>query len=196
MSWTFTCYLVLLALVGAERLLELRIAKSNESSMAARGGVEHGREHYPWMVFLHSSLFLICPLEAWLLGRPWIPSLAALCLLLLASSMGLRYWVIRTLGDRWTTRIMVVPGEAPVVTGPFRLLRHPNYLAVVVELIALPLIHTAWCSAIVLTLGNAAILYRRIHAEEQALTQHGGYDAFMKIPRLLPRPSQGGKRAP
>lgn len=190
-------YLGLLALVAAERLLELRIAKRNAASMLARGGLEVGAGHYPTMVLLHTSLFVICPLEVWLFDRPLVPALALVSLLLVVLTMGLRYWVIRTLGDRWTTRIFVVPGEGPILGGPFRFLRHPNYLAVSLELLALPLVHSAWASAIVLSVGNFLILRQRISREERALSEVGGYRSGLgHLPRFVPRISQGEERKP
>jgi methyltransferase len=190
-------YLGLLALVATERFLELRIANRNAARMLARGGLEVGAAHYPWMVLLHTSLFVICPLEVWFFDRPLIPALALGSFLLLVLTMGLRYWVIRTLGDRWTTRIFVVPGEGPVLGGPFRFLRHPNYLAVGLELLALSLVHSAWVSAIVLSMGNFLILRRRISREERALREAGGYRSGLDhLPRILPRIFQGEERKP
>jgi methyltransferase len=99
----------------------------------------------------------------------------------------LRYWAIGTLGSRWNTRIVVVPGAAPVVGGPFRFLRHPNYLAVILEIAFLPLLHSAWLSAVVFSLANAALLRVRIAAEEKALAEASGYErAFAGRPRLIP----------
>jgi methyltransferase len=124
------------------------------------------------MVALHTAWLLACPAEVWLLRRPLIPSLAAAMLVLLSMAMALRYWVIATLGGRggrWTTRIVVLPGAPLIERGPYRLLRHPNYLAVVVEILALPLVHTAWITASVASVANAMILAVRIRAEERAL---------------------------
>ncbi len=140
------------------------------------------------MVLLHALWIAACPLEVWLLGRPFVPALAAAMLLLFAAAMALRYWVITTLGERWTTRIVVIPGAAPITAGPYRYLRHPNYLAVIVELLALPLIHGAWLTAGLAGLSNALVLRVRIAAEERALAGACDYDAaFAGQPRLLPR---------
>ena len=106
--------------------------------------------HYRWMVLLHTAFLVCCPLEVWLLGRPFLPWLGIpMLLLLVVLATGLRYWVITTLDGRWTTRIVVLPGASPVTGGPYRFLRHPNYLAVITEIFALPLVHTAWITAIV-----------------------------------------------
>jgi methyltransferase len=165
-------YTGLVAAVAAARLVELRIARMNLERLLARGGVETGAGHYPAMVALHTLWLLACPAEVWLLDRPLLPSLAAAMLVLLAAAMALRYWAIASLGGlggRWTTRIVVLPGAPLIERGPYRLLRHPNYLAVVVEIFALPLVHTAWITAIVATVANAMILAVRIRAEERAL---------------------------
>jgi methyltransferase len=165
-------YTVLVAAVAAARLAELRVAEENRRRLLARGAVEAGARHYPAMVALHAAWLLACPAEVWLLGRPLVPPLAAAMLGLLAAAMALRYWVIATLGGvggRWTTRILVLPGVPPIETGPFRHLRHPNYLAVAVEILALPLVHTAWLTAGIFTAANAALLAVRIRAEERAL---------------------------
>jgi len=165
-------YTGLVAAVAAARLVELRVARMNLERLLARGGVEAGAGHYPAMVALHALWLLACPAEVWLLDRPLLPPLAAAMLVLLAAAMALRYWAIASpggLGGRWTTRIVVLPGAPLIETGPYRLLRHPNYLAVVVEILALPLVHTAWITAIVATAANAMILAVRIRAEEAAL---------------------------
>lgn len=180
-------YTALVALVAAERLAELALAKRNLGRALARGGVEVGAGHYPWMVALHTALILACPLEVWLLDRPFVPALALVALALLLVAGGLRAWVISTLGERWTTRVVVVPGDPPVTGGPYRYLRHPNYLAVVLEIAALPLVHGAWLSALVFSLADAVLLKVRIAAEERALARLSGYEAaFASRPRLVP----------
>lgn len=170
-------YSFLVAAVGAERLVELRLSRRNRRAALARGGFEAGRGHYPAMVALHTGLLVACLGEVWWCERPWIPELGFAMLALLALSMTLRYWAITTLGERWNTRIVVIPGVAPVVHGPYRLMRHPNYLAVVLELVALPLVHSAWLTAIVFSLLNAWLLGVRVRAEEAALRSASPYDA-------------------
>src|SRR5262249_3693983 len=150
-----------LALVGAvalARLLELSLAHRNAAWVRSQGGVEHGRGHYPFMVLLHASLLAACIVEPALAPQPFAPSrfIAGVVALLLAQ--GLRWWTIATLGRRWTTRVIVLPGWPLVTGGPFRLLRHPNYLAVAVEVAALPLAVGAWRTALVASALNAVLL--------------------------------------
>jgi methyltransferase len=184
---TRVLYTGLVLLVAAARLVELRIAKRNLRSLIARGGVEVAPGHYPWMVLLHTAFLFAAPLEVWLLGRPFIPVLAAAMLLVLVLAAALRWWVITTLAGRWTTRIVCLPGVPPVDGGPYRFLRHPNYLAVIAEIAALPLVHTAWLTAAVFSLLNAWLLRVRIRAEEEGLARHSGYEAaFGGKPRLVP----------
>ncbi len=181
-------FLGLVGAVAALRLAELILAARNRRRLLARGGIESGAGHYPWMVAQHAAWLVAAPLEVWLLGRPFVPALGVPMLALLLAATPLRWWVIRTLGDRWTTRIVVVPGEAPVERGPYRILRHPNYLAVVVEIAALPLVHTAWLTALLASLTNAVVLSIRIAAEERALAGASDYlKRFAGRGALLPR---------
>jgi methyltransferase len=179
-------YTALVGAVALERLFELYRAERNRRRALARGGIESGEGHYPSMVALHAGFLVACPLEVWLLGRPFVPALALAMLGLLALSMALRYWAIATLGERWCTRIVVVPGEAAIVSGPYRFLRHPNYLAVVIEIVALPLVHTAYLTAVVASALNAWLLAVRIGAEERALREHAAYDERVASRRFLP----------
>jgi methyltransferase len=184
---TRVLYTALVGLAAIERLCELRIAGRNRQRLLKQGAVEAGAGHYPWMVLLHTLWLLACPLEVWLLGRPFLPALAAVALAGFLGSMALRYWVIASLGGRWTTRILVLPGRAPVEAGPYRFTRHPNYLAVIVEIATLPLVHTAWLTALVFSLADALLLRVRIRAEERALAEVSSYGAvFAGRPRFLP----------
>jgi methyltransferase len=166
--WLFTG---LVALVGVQRLVELRLAERNRCELLARGGFEVGKTHYRWMVLLHATFLSAAPLEVWSLDRPLLPVLALAMTALLVAAMTLRYWAIMTLGSRWTTRVVVLPGAPRIETGPFRFLRHPNYLAVVTEMVALPMVHTAWLTALTYSLLNAALLRTRIRVEEDALRE-------------------------
>ncbi|HKV06508.1 MAG TPA: isoprenylcysteine carboxylmethyltransferase family protein [Thermoanaerobaculia bacterium] len=180
-------YTGLVVAVALGRLIELRVAARNLRSLLARGGVEIAPGHYPVMVLLHTLFLAACPLEVWLLDRPFIPAFGTVMLLLLFLAAGLRWWVISTLAGRWTTRIVVLPGVAPVTGGPYRILRHPNYLAVIVEILALPLVHTAWITALVFSVANALLLRVRIRAEEEGLARLSDYEAaFTGRPRLVP----------
>ncbi len=172
---TRVLYSSLLGLIVLERLVELVITRRNRAWALARGGVEVGEGHYPWMVALHSLLLIACPAEVWLLDRPFVPGLALAASLLLVLTMALRYWAIATLGKRWTTRVVCVPGLPVITGGPYRWLRHPNYLAVVMEVLALPLVHTAWMTATLFSLANLALLRARIAVEEAALDRYNDY---------------------
>ena len=164
-------YTVLVGLVGIERLAELVVAKRNLAHSLARGGHEAGFGHYPAMVVLHSGLLAGCLLEVWLADRPFVPALGWVMLAVVLAAQALRWWCIRTLGPQWNTRIVVVPGLTRVTGGPYRLFAHPNYVAVVAEGIALPLVHTAWITALVFTLLNAVLLRVRIRTENLALQE-------------------------
>jgi methyltransferase len=162
-------YTGLVLVVGLERLIELGISWRNQQWLRARGAVEVGVEQYPRMVLVHALFLFSCPAEVWILGRPFIPVLAAPMLVLLAAATALRHWTIATLGRRWTTRVLCLPGEPLVTRGPFRFLRHPNYLAVATEIAALPLLHGAWWTATAFSAANALVLRARIRVEDEAL---------------------------
>jgi methyltransferase len=154
------------------RLSELRSAKRNHRKLLKRGAVEVGADHYPAFVVLHTLWFLGMLAEVILLGREVSTFWPALLLVFIGARL-LRLWAMRTLGDRWSTRIMVIPGAAAVRQGPYRYFRHPIYVAVATELITLPLIFNAYVTAIAITLLNAALLRIRIRAEEDALKRIG-----------------------
>ncbi|HSK10093.1 MAG TPA: isoprenylcysteine carboxylmethyltransferase family protein [Vicinamibacterales bacterium] len=162
-------YTALVVAVGVERLLELLISARNERRARARGAVEAGRGHYPAMVALHASFLAACPLEVWALHRPWRPALGVPMVAVLLAAGATRYWVIHALRGRWTTRVLYVPGDPLVTAGPYRWLRHPNYVAIVAEMAALPLVHGAWLTAAVFSAANALVLRRRIAAEERLI---------------------------
>lgn len=162
-------FTVLVLAVGLERLAELVVSKRNAAWAFERGGVESGRGHYPVMVVLHTGLLVGCLVEAWWSGRAVAPLLAWSMLALVVASQALRWWCIGALGRQWNTRVIVVPDLPLVARGPYRFLRHPNYVVVVVEGAALPLVHGAWITAVVFTVANAALLTVRIRTEERAL---------------------------
>jgi methyltransferase len=164
-----TWFIVLLLAVALERLVELAVAKRNERWSRDRGAIETGAGHYPFMVVLHTGLLVGALLEAALADRPFIPALGWPMLVLVIAAQALRWWCIATLGPQWNTRIFVVPGAPRITGGPYRFLPHPNYVAVVVEGFALPLVHTAWVTALVFTVLNAGLMRARITAENDAL---------------------------
>lgn len=166
-------YTVLVVLVGVERLAELVVSQRNLRWSRSRGGVETGAGHYPAMVALHSGLLVGCLAEVWLADRPFVPGLGWPMLAVVIAAQGLRWWCIATLGPQWNTRVVVVPGAGRVSSGPYRYLRHPNYVAVVAEGVALPLVHTAWLTALIFTVLNAALLRVRIRSEAGALAMLG-----------------------
>jgi methyltransferase len=161
-------YLLILA-VGLERLAELWVAKRNARWAFANGGREFGHGHYPVMVTLHTALLVGCVVEVWAMHRPFIPLLGWPMLVVAALSQGLRWWCVTTLGRRWNTLVIVLPDAPLVRRGPYRWLHHPNYVAVIAEGFALPLVHTAWLTAAVFTLANAVLLTVRIRVENSAL---------------------------
>jgi methyltransferase len=161
----FVGFVVVLA---AQRLGELALSRRNERRLEARGGREHGAAHFPWIVGVHVLFPLLLGIEVIVLGArpgPGWPLWLALWL----AAQALRYAAVRALGERWTVKIWVLPGEPLVQRGPYRWLRHPNYVAVVLELIAAPLMFGAWRTAILITLLNAIALRVRIREEEKAL---------------------------
>ena len=188
-NWTDSrvVYTGLVALVAFMRLVELVVSRRNVARLKARGAVEVGRSLYPWMVAVHTGFLAACVAEVWLHDRPLFPQLAAFCLGLMVSAAALRLWVMAVLGERWSTRVMILPETSPITRGPFRRLRHPNYLAVVVEFVALPMVHTAWLTASLFSLANAVVLHWRIRSEEAALSETGDYLRVMgEKPRMIP----------
>jgi len=162
-------YVGLIVVVAGERLAELAISRSNLAWARAHGGREHGSGHYPFMVVLHTGLLVSCLIEA--PHRTYIPALGWSMVAIVVLAQTLRWWCITVLGQRWNTRIVVVPGMPLVDRGPYRWVSHPNYVAVVLEGIALPLVHTAWVTAVAFTILNAGLLRVRIAAEKVALAQ-------------------------
>jgi methyltransferase len=162
-------YYALVIAVCFERVAELVVSKRNAAWSAERGGVETGRGHYPPMVFLHTGLLVGCLIEPWAFHRSFLPGLGWPMIVLTLAAQGLRWWCITTLGPRWNTRVIVVPGLALVRTGPYRWFHHPNYVAVVVEGFALPLAGSAWITAAVFSVLNAWLLTVRLRCETRAL---------------------------
>ena len=178
-------YAALIGAIYAERLLEVIVSERNARRLLAAGGVEAGRRHYPAMVAFHALFPAACAAEALWLRRAFPGPLGWTALALVSAAQGLRWWCVAALGERWTVRVIVVPGAPPITDGPYRRLRHPNYLAVLVEVVALPLVHGAWLAAIVASIGNAALLGVRVRCEERALGA-AWQAAFAGRPRFFP----------
>jgi len=162
-------YVSLIVVVAVERIVELVVSTRNLAWSRARGGTEFGAGHYPAMVVLHVGLLVGCLVEPLVLHRPFIPALGWPMLAVVVAAQVLRWWCITTLGSQWNTRVVVVPGADRVTGGPYRLIPHPNYVAVVAEGVALPLVHSAWITAVLFTVLNAALLRTRIKVENTAL---------------------------
>lgn len=167
-------FLVLLLALALGRVLELQLAASNTAHLRARGAVEAGAGHYPIMVMLHTGWFLAMLWEwsQWAEFLGW--NVVALAWSGLLLGQALRWLAISTLGRRWTTRVLVLPEEPTVGRGPFRWIRHPNYLGVSLELFAVPLIGGCWRTSLVFGILNLALLKFRIRVEETALREVGG----------------------
>jgi methyltransferase len=177
----------LVALLAVQRVAEMRLSKKNEARIAARGGQEHFPEHFRVMRLLHLAWFASMLSEVYLLKRPFLPALSATGAFVMAVGQGLRYAAIRLLGWRWSVRIFTIPGEQLIIEGVYRYIRHPNYLGVILEIAAMPLIHSAYLTALVFSLANGILLAVRIKKEEEALDRASSYEEiFSKQPRLLP----------
>ena len=187
MDLSVQLYLFLLAAVGAGRLVEMRISRKNQKRLAAQGIEKISEPHFRWMVALHVCVLVAAAFEVLFLRRPFLPALAAPMALLFFLANGIRWWVIRTLAGHWNVQVMASARLGAVTAGPYRWIRHPNYLAVYIELVALPLIHTAWITALVAALANAWVLARRVAVEESVLLADPAYRAAMgPKPRFLP----------
>lgn len=163
-----------IAVIALQRLWELRVSKRHLRALRARGAHEVGVAHYPWMVALHAAFLVSCVAEVWLLHRPLRPEITFVALAVLVAALALRWWVLATLGDRWTTRVMVLPEEQLITDGPYRWVRHPNYVAVVLEIVAIPMLHGAWLTAVVFSIANLLVLRARIRVEDRALGRGAG----------------------
>jgi methyltransferase len=162
-------YWALLAVIAIERIAELVVSQRHAVASLREGGVESGRGHFPVMVALHVALLAGCVAEPLALHRAFIPALGYPMLVVVIAANALRWWCIVTLGQQWTARVIVIPGRPLVTAGPYRWFAHPNYVAVVVEGAALPLVGSAWITACTFTVLNAALLTVRLRCETRAL---------------------------
>ena len=190
-------YISLLVLVGIERLVELRVSRRNQRRMAEQGVRKIVEPHFPWLVAFHTVVLVSAGLEVLLLRRPLIPVLAISMTALFILSNLLRWWVIRLLADLWNVQIMESSRIRIVTTGPYRWIRHPNYVGVVVEVFSLPLIHTAWITATLGTVLYMDILRRRVRMEDSVLMADPAYQLAMgDKPRFFPRVFRRGSGTP
>jgi methyltransferase len=162
-------YVLLIGAVAVERLAEVVVAECNRAWSRLHGGVEFGARHYPAMVMLHTGLLVGCLVEPIALHRTFFPALGWTMLAIVLAAQALRWWCIITLNHQWNIRVIVIFGAARVGRGPYRFVPHPNYLAVIAEGVALPLVHTAWITALVFSILNAWLLRTRIKVENAAL---------------------------
>lgn len=191
MPGTTIFFLVLVAAVGACRLVELRLSRRHQRALAAGGAAPLPEPVFPAMVALHTGILAAAVIETLLLARPFVVGLAIPAVALVLLGNALRFWVIATLGVQWNVRVVAsTPALGVVTRGPYRFVRHPNYVAVFVELTALPLVHGAYLTAIAGALLHAAILRRRVGLEESVLMADESYRrAFDRKPRFIPWPT-------
>lgn len=189
-------YISLLVLVGLERLAELAISRRNQLQLEKQGARKIPECNFRWMVMLHTCVLVGAGAEVLFFRRPLIPALAISMLTLFVLSNVLRWWVIRILAGHWNVEVMDSPRLGIVTSGPYRWVRHPNYVGVVAEVFSLPMIHTAWITSIAGTLGYLAILRRRLRVEDGVLLSDPAYRLAMgEKPRFFPRVFKRRSRA-
>jgi methyltransferase len=187
MDLSVVLFLALLAGVGLTRLIELEISRRRQQNLARLHVGRRGEPQYLWMVALHAGVLAGAAGEVVWLRRPFLPMLAAPAALLFVLATALRWWAIGSLGAHWNVQVMDSAALGVVVAGPFRWVRHPNYLGVFVEMAAVPLIHTAWITALVAVAGNVWVLRNRLRVEEPMLEAHPQYrEAMAGKARFLP----------
>ena len=174
--------------VAGQRLWEVAKSRRHERALRERGAREHAPEQMAVMKALHGAWLVSTLAEPWIAKRPFRPALAMVAGAAFVGGQALRISAMRALGDRWTVKIITVPGEPPVAQGVFRHIRHPNYAGVVLEMAALPMMHGAWGTALTFSIANALLLRARIREEERALQAAGTYEEAMgHRPRMFPR---------
>lgn len=187
MGVSVIAFLGLLVAVAALRIAELRISRRHQREMIARGAAKVEEPRFRWMVLLHTGVLIGAALEVVLLKRPFFPALAAVMFVVFLAANLVRWWVIRTLGNHWNVQVMDSTSLGVITTGPFHYVRHPNYAAVFSEMIALPLIHTAWITAAIGSLAHIAVLSQRLATEERVLLANPEYRETMgRKPRFIP----------
>lgn len=158
-----------------QRLFELYKSEVHRKRLLMRGGREYGAGHFPFMALIHAFWLIAMPLEVWFFERPIYPLLALGAGAFFLLGQVFRNLAMRELGERWCARIMTLPGRPPVTSGIFNYIRHPNYVGVVLEIAAAPMLHTAYLTAIIFSVFNALILWVRIKEEEKALDTDNNY---------------------
>ena len=180
-------YLLLVLAVGIDRLAELAYSRHNQRRMRQRGAQKVHDPVFLGLLLLHVGYLCAAPLEVVLFSRAFLPWLGYPALGMFVAANALRVWSIRTLSLHWNMQIVASQSLGPVTTGPYRWIRHPNYVAIFFEVATLPLIHTAWLTASIATLVQILLLKRRIAAEERVLMNDPGYRSVMgNKPRFLP----------
>jgi methyltransferase len=188
MELSVILFLALLAVVGLTRLVELGISRRHQRALARLEVARRVEPRYAWMVALHASVLAGAALEVIFLRRPFVAAMAGPAALLFLAGAALRWWAIQSLGAHWNVQVMDSAGLGVVATGPFRWVRHPNYLGVFIEMAALPLIHSAWITALLGSAGNAWVLRNRLRVEEPMLEAHPEYRLAMSgKARFVPR---------
>jgi methyltransferase len=180
-------FLILLLAVGALRIIEMRISRGNQLKMISRGVARPQDTSFGIVAFVHTAVLIGAAVEAVFLQRPFIPWLATVAFAVFVLSNAIRFWVVVTLGQLWTVQVMDSTNLGIITTGPFRYVRHPNYLGVILEMISLPLIHTAWITAIAGSAAYSIALTRRVTTEERYLLANPAYrEAMGAKARFLP----------
>lgn len=179
-------FIFILILIILQRLTELIVAKRNEKWMKHRGGVEYGREHYPYIVALH-VLFLVSFMAEVLLFDKSLTTYWYIIAPIIVFTQVIRYWAVFSLGPFWNTRIIIIPNADVVSKGPYQFLKHPNYLVVALEILCIPLLFNAYLTSILFTLTNVLMMKVRIPEEERALVNSTNYvNAFQSKHRFIP----------
>lgn len=179
-------FILFVAFIIAQRLVELAIARRNEKWIKAKGGIEYGKGHYPIMVLIHTAFFLFFISEVLLLHKG-ISNFWPLLLFLFVMTQGMRIWALSSLGRYWNTKIIILPGAEVVKKGPYKIIKHPNYLIVGLEFLIIPLMFNAYITMFLFTLLNIVILSVRIPAEERALKELTKYESvFINQGKFMP----------
>lgn len=178
---------IFISLLIAQRVSEVAVAKNNEKIMKKQGAIEYGKLHYPFIVGMHVLFFLSFLAEVLFLERELSPVWFIIVPFILLAQI-LRYWALASLGTCWNTKILMVPNLKVVAKGPYKYIRHPNYLVVALEFLLLPLLFKAYFTAILFTILNGCIMGIRIPAEENALMKNSSdHEKYFLTERFLPK---------